>query len=96
MHDFGALEAPAAPLAALQKQASGGICLNEDKTSKFAFRVHEMRGTEVTEVFVFALFFKHSLLVYTKRSLLSFVLASPKKPPYLKKQKYGGHLSFFV
>ena len=92
MHDFGALVAQAAPLAALQKQASGGICLNEDKNQKRAFRVHETRVRRFTEVLVFALFFKNWLLVYTKRSLLSLRPRFKKKPPYFF-QKYGGHLS---
>ena len=50
-------------------------------------------NTEVYGGFVFALFFKNWLLVYTKRSLLSLRPRIRKKPPYVFFQKYGGHLS---
>ena len=81
MHDFGALVAQVGALAALQKQASEEFLLNNfERSQNIKICVSCARDAKNggTEVFVFFLFFKNSLLVDTKRSLLSFRTLLPK------------------
>ena len=80
MHDFGALVAQAAALAA-SKNKLRGYFLNEDKTSKFAFRVHETLRPEVAGGFcVFFVLQKLASRIYETLTFEFSNLASKKTP----------------